>query len=235
MPRILAAALACLAAAAGQPDEPAKNPVVDERLIPSDLTGEPRQTLIRYLTDHAKRADDRVVPEGAKVINYAPKLPVLWDSEPRPGVVIREYLVAVVPHRRAGKAEAPARVTLTWFREHPEKGKPGVTVRRVLDLNSGEQVGETEALCYYPTPLSREELRKAVRLAREAAGKVRDLYAKTPEKDITVSHLVEHQIDPGRAGVNPGDRVAVLIFRAKGLSRPLSARVNITQERVLTP
>src|SRR5437868_553832 len=70
----------------------------------------------------------------------------------------------------------PTRVDVYYYRPNPTQGKPGITVKHTVDLTTGRQVGDTEVLLNHHSPIAREELADAIKLAREKVPAVGELY-----------------------------------------------------------
>jgi hypothetical protein len=224
----LAAALLLGAAALGGDDAPRRR--VDERLLPSVLTEKQKTTLADYLAGVKK--PDRFIPESARFVGEGAGS---LDPNPVPGAEIKEYLTSVVPYRAAAPDKPPERVAVYWYRPNPKRGAPGVTVRRVVDLETGRPVGEPEVLFNYATPLSREELTEAVKLARAKDEKVEALCRDAERGDVEVSPLVAPVKVAGVPDGEPGDRVVNLQFLRKSTGARASVNVNLTKETVRTP
>src|SRR5262249_18602820 len=153
------------------------------------------------------------------------------DLNPGPGEV-KEYLSAVIPHEAADRRKGPDKADLYWFRPNPRKGSPGVTVKRVVDLGTGMQVGDPVVLINYLTPLAPEELSDALRIAREKSAAARALYAGREAQDVEVASLVHRITATGQPDGTPGDRVVNLQLRAKRTGQRASVMVNLTKETV---
>jgi hypothetical protein len=206
------------------------NSRIDERLLPSSLTDAQRATLANYLAS-AKRPE-RFLPESARVVG-ASGVPL--DPNPVPGAEIKEYLTAVVPYRPAAKDKPPDKVEVYWYRPNPKKGSPGVTVRRVVDLATGEPTGEPEVLFNYPTPLSREELAEAIRLAREKSEKVAGICRDAEPGDVEATPLATTIKVAGAPDGAPGDRVVNLQLLRKSTLGRVAVIVNLTSGAVRDP
>jgi hypothetical protein len=214
-------------ALAGEGDPPRR---VDERLLPSGLTDKQKTTLANFLAGLKK--PDRFIPEPARVTGEGAGS---LDPNPVPGAEIKEYLTSVVPYRRAAPDKPPDRVEIYWYRPNPKRGSPGVTVRRVVNLETGDQVGEPEVLFNYATPLSREELAEAIKLARAKSDKVEELCRDAEQGDVEVSPLVAPIKAAGVPDGTPGDRVVNLQFLRKSTTARASVNVNLTKETVRVP
>jgi hypothetical protein len=203
---------------------------IDERLMPSGLTEHQKTSLVNYLSSVKK--PDRFIPESARIVGEGSGS---LDANPVPGAEIREYLTSIVPYRPTAKDKSPEKVEIYWYRPNPKRGSPGVTIRRVVDLSKGEPAGEPEVLFNYPTPLSREELVEAVKLARDANTKVGALYRDAEQGDVLVSPLVTSIKVAGAADGNPGDRVVNLQFLKKSTTDRANVVVNLTRGAVREP
>jgi hypothetical protein len=213
-------------ALAGEGDRPR----VDERLLPSGLTENQKTALANYLA--AVKKPDRFIPESARVVGAGS---ISLDPNPVPGAEIKEYLTTIVPYRPTAKDKPPEKVEIYWYRPNPKKGSPGVTIRRVVDLATGESTGEPEVLFDYPTPLSREELAEAIKLARDKNDKVGELFRDAERGDVVVSPLVTSIKVAGAPYGTPGDRVVNLQFLKKSTMARANTIVNLTRETVRDP
>jgi hypothetical protein len=232
MHRALGLAAACLLlGSAGSPagDESARGRV-DEKLLPSGLTEHQKTTLSNYLAGIKK--PERFIPESARVVGEGT---VSVDPNPVPGAEIKEYLTSIVPYRAQAKDKPPEKVEVYWYRPNPKRGSPGVTVRRVVDLATGKADGEPEILFNFPTPLAREELGEAVKVARAKSDKVSELCRDAEEGDIVVSPLVTLIKVAGAPYGTPGDRVVNLQFLKKSTSDRANVIVNLTKGTVHEP
>lgn len=197
--------------------------------IPDSLTPKKKQALEKFLAGLEKPR--RFIPEKAKVVSLPAAAPVAIDlSPPVAGEKVNEYLAEILPQRAADRDKGPDRVDVYWFRPNPKKGAPGVTVKRVVDLNTGKQVGDTEVLLNYAAPLTREEEAQAIRLAREKSAKVKRLYKGVKEDAVQVGALFQQISAKGVPEGAPGDRVVTLEFRRKKSDDIVRVTVNLTQE-----
>src|SRR5262249_31463092 len=153
----------------------------DEDLIPPQLPKEQRENLLRFLQQHGK--PDRFFPRDAKVVSTEP-VPVDRNAEPPPGQPVKQYTVQIQSHRPVPGQEEVKQVDVYYDRPNPEKGKPGITVRHTVDLTTGKQVGQTEVLLNHHTPISRDELAEAVKLAQEKSAAVAALYKDRDKKAV---------------------------------------------------
>lgn len=224
---LAAAALVLGAVFAGDGDTPRR---IDERLLPSSLSDAQKASLAKYLA--SVKAPDRFIPESARVVGDGS---VSLEPNPVPGAEIKEYLTSIVPYRPRSADKPPEKVEVYWYRPNPKKGAPGVTVRRVVDLATGEPAGEPEVLFNYPTPLAREELTEAVKLAREKNDKVAELCRDAEQGDVEVSPLVTLIKVAGVPDGTPGDRVVNLQFLKKSTMARASVVVNLTKGTVRDP
>src|SRR5262249_8944498 len=183
------------------------------------------QNLTKFLSSLAR--PKRLIPEGSRAVGFAALSPEMT----REGT-IREHLTAIIPERPTAAQPEPRRAEIFWYRYSPTKGKPGVTVKRVVDLSSGKQVGETEVFADYPTPLARAEVNEAIQLAREKSEKVKALYRQADTSNVRVDDLLaEYGAGaPGFAG--PGDRVVNLQFHDENAPGFVSVEVNLTRRTV---
>jgi hypothetical protein len=150
-------------------------------------------------------------------------------------VPVAEYLTIILPERAFGLDQAPRRAEVYWFRPNPTRGKPGLTVMRVVDLNTGRQIGEDEFLFNHTAPLSREEFEQARQLAREKSAEVKALYDRYAAKEIQVDSLPQLVTLPDSSGNRLGDRVTHLLFWQPGSTTFVSVTVNVTQQTVHDP
>jgi hypothetical protein len=201
----------------------------DDSQLPANLTDSQKANLKKFLAAVAK--PKRFLPEKARFVGAVPDN---LDPNPVPGAEVKEYLAAVVPFTAAEK-KGPEKAYVYWYRPNPKQGAPGVTVRRVVDLTTGEAVGEPEVLFNHATPLSREERDEAIRLAREKSPAVRDLYAGADEKDIEATPLVQVITATGQPEGSVGDRVVTLQFRKRSTNQRVNLVVNLTKQTVRDP
>jgi hypothetical protein len=205
----------------------------DDDLIPRQFPKEQRENLQRFLKDHAK--PERFVPKDAKLVD---PLPNVADAKivATPEKPIKQYIVQITPYRPVPDQEEVKRADVYYYRPNPEKGKPGITVKRTVDLTSGQQVGEAEVLVKYHTPLSREELAEAVALAREKSPAVQALYKDRDPKTVRWEYL-QLMVNRKNAQNEPGDRVVRFVFTAaaandKDEPERVAVFVNLTKEAV---
>lgn len=207
----------------------------DEDLIPKQFSQEQRDKIQQFLKDHAKPS--RYVPEGAKVVD-APREGVQLPREEKAGQTVKQYLVQITPHRPVADQEQVTRADVYFYRPNPEKGKPGITIKRTLDVTTGKQIGETEVLLNGRTPLAREELGEAIELAKEKSEAVQALYKKFDKNAVHWEHL-QMTINRKHEQHEPGDRAVILTFTVtvpKDQAPPEPVRViaNVTKG-VVTP
>lgn len=204
----------------------------DDLPLPSSFSKEQQANLVEFLK--ANRTPDRYVPKDAKVVDAAPPAAdaevVATKDKP-----IKQYTVQITPHRRTPDEPTPGKADVYFYRPHPEKGRPGITVKHTVDLATGKQVGETEVLTKAHTPVSREELAEAVAAAGRAAA-VKGLYAGREAADVRWEYL-QMKINRKSDQFEPGDRVVRLVFTAEpkaGEAAPTPVRVlvNLTKDAV---
>src|SRR5262245_56204859 len=203
----------------------------DDDLIPGSLPQAKREALSTFLAKVKEDKPTQFIPPGAKlqsVTNTAVEI----DVTPNKNAEVKEYLAEIVPQRAADRQKGPERAEVYWFRPNPKRGAPGITVKRVVDLTSGEQVGDTIVLLTRPTALTREVQAQAIALARNKSEKVKSLYDDAKDEDISVAALFDQVTVKGVPDGNVGDRVVNLQFRRKGAQEVVSVNVNVTQETV---
>jgi hypothetical protein len=152
------------------------------------------------------------------------------------GRPIKQYAVQVAPHRPVPGRETVTQADVYYYRPHPEKGKPGITVKHTVDLTTGDQVGPTEVLLNHHTPLSREELAEAVQLAREKSLAVAALYQGREAGAVRWEYL-QLFITRKSDQYAPGDRAVRLAFTAaatdgREVPEPVRVVVNLTKDVV---
>ena len=197
----------------------------DDSVIPANLTDTQKANLKKILA--AEEKPKRFIPDKAKFVGSPPEG---LDQAPMPGAEIKQYLAAIVPYTTTDPKKSPEKAYVYWYRPNPKQGAPGVTIRRVVDLNSGQLVGEPEVLFNYATPVAPEERTEAIRLAREKIPAVRDLFTDADEKEIAVDALVQVITTTGLPEGAPGDRVVSLQFRKKNSTKRTTVMVNLTQQ-----
>jgi hypothetical protein len=182
----------------------------DDEMIPSQFPKEQRDNLQRFLKEHSQA--DRYVPKDAKLVD---PLPNAADEKivSTPEKPIKQYLVQITPHRPVPDQEEVKRADVYYYRPNPEKGKPGITVKRTVDLTTGKQVGEAEVLVKNHAPISREELAEAVALVREKSSAVQALYKDRDAKTVRWEYL-QLMVNKKSAQDDPGDRVVRFVFTA---------------------
>jgi hypothetical protein len=202
----------------------------DKDLLPPRLSKDQRENLQRFLDDHAK--PDRFLPADAKAAD-APTADLDAAAKGTADKPVKQYVVQITPHRPVPGEEEPKRVDVYYYRPHPEKGKPGITVKHTVDLTTGKQVGPTEVLLKRHSPISREELAEAVALAREKSAAVQALY-KGRDEDAVHWEYLQLMIARKQDAHEPGDRVVRFVFTA-GKSKdatapePVAVIVNLTR------
>lgn len=206
----------------------------DNDLIPPQLAKEQRDNLQRFLKDHAKA--EHFVPPEAKVVGQPPGAEPPAVQE-KPGQTFKQYLAQVLPHRPVPGQEDVQRVYVSYYRPHPERGKPGITVRYTVDLTTGKPVGQPEVLLNANTPMAREEVAEAVELAKEKSAEVKALYEGRDKSQVRYEYL-QITIRAKHEPHEPGDRVVTLLFIANGEKdqeppAPVRVTVNLTKGVVL--
>lgn len=202
-----------------------------ERLIPESIPAAKRKTLETYLEKLDK--PKQWVPERAKWVDRT-ETGVQVDPNPAPppaATPLKEYLTEVRPHKAAGK-DGPEKADVYWYRPNPVKGKPGITVKRTVDLTTGQPVGDPEVLVNHAPPLAREERVDALRLAREKSPAVQALMEGVAPGDVAVTALFDQVTAKGVPDGEPGDRVVMLQFRRKGQAKVINVSVNVTRETI---
>jgi hypothetical protein len=201
----------------------------DKDLLPPRLSKDQREHLQRFLDEHAKV--DRFVPADARPADATPA-DVDMAAQGSADKSIKQYMVQITPHRPVPGQGEVQRVDVYYYRPHPEKGKPGITIKHTVDLTTGKQVGPTEVLLKRHSPLAREEVTEAVALAREKSAAVQALY-KDREADAVRWEYLQLMIGRKQDGHEPGDRVVRFVFSApkdgeKG-PEPVAVLVNLTR------
>src|SRR5258708_12068685 len=104
-------------------------PGPDQDLIPPKLPKEQRENLQRFLKDHEK--PERYIPADAKLVDSQPTS-AESSIKSTPDKPIKQSTVHIIPHRPVpGQAEVK-QVDVYYYRPHPEKAKPGITVRHTV-------------------------------------------------------------------------------------------------------
>lgn len=202
----------------------------DDRMIPASLDEGQRANLKKYLDSVEKPT--QLIPANAKVVGTIPKI---LTAEPPVGSEVKEYLASVIPDVATDAKKTPERATIYWYRPNPKQGSAGVTIRRVVDLNTGNPVGEPEVLFNHATPLAREERADAVALAYKQSAALRELSAGVDPKDIEVAPLLQVITAAGQTDGAPGDRVVSMQFRNRKTTKRVRLMVNLTQQTVRDP
>jgi hypothetical protein len=202
----------------------------DNDMLPPQLTKDQRENLLRFLQRHEK--PDRYVPADAKIVSTQPAT-LDTKTENALGKPIKQYMVQITSHRPVPGQEEVKRVDVYYYRPNPEKGKPGITIRHTVDLDTGKQVGTTEVLLNSHTPISHEELTEAVELAREKSPAVAELYKGRAKNAVRWEYL-QLMINRKHEQHEPGDRVVRIVFTAPAAGDeepPLPVRVivNLTK------
>ena len=203
----------------------------DEDLIPKQFSKDQRERIQRFLKDHEK--PQHYIPPNAKIVGSAADgLPV---PEEKPAKSVKQYLTQLTPHRPVPGQEEVKLVDIYYYRPNPEQGKPGITVKRTLDVTTGKEVGQTEVILNGRTPLAREELAEAVDLAKEKSEGVRALY-KQFDKNAVHWEYLQLTINRKHESLEPGDRAVILTFtvvvKDKEAPEPVRVIVNLTKGAV---
>lgn len=201
----------------------------DEDLIPKQFSKEQREKIKSFLQEHHK--DTYFIPPNAKIVGTPPgggeKI-----AEPKSGEVVKQYLTQLTPHRPVPGQEEVKLVDVYYYRPNPERGKPGVTVKRTLDVTTGKEVGQTEVILNGRTPLAREELAEAVDLAKEKLEAVQALY-KQFDKSTVHWEPLQLTINRKKESLEPGDRAVMLTFtvtlKEGEAPAPVQVIVNLTK------
>jgi hypothetical protein len=206
----------------------------DTDVLPSDLPAEQKANLLRFLKEHEK--PDRYIPAGARIVRPPSEAaPVADAPEPPANTVIKQYTVQIIPERPVPDQPLPRRVDVFYYRPNPVQGKPGITVKHTVDLTTGKQVGDTEVLLNHHSPLAREELAEAVKLAREKAPAVKQLYVGREDTAVRWEYL-QLMVRKKTEAVEPGDRVVRLVFTiadANAEPTPVAVMVDLTKGTVV--
>jgi hypothetical protein len=202
----------------------------DTDLLPPQLPKAQRDNLVKFLQEHEK--PNRFIPTGAKPVDSQPT-----DADKNitatPSKPIKQYMVQITTHRPVPGETDVKQVDVYYYRPHPERGKPGVTIKHTVDLTTGKQVGETEVLVKAHTPISREERAEAVALAREKSPAVQALYKDREDKAVQWEYL-QLMVTRKSEQQDPGDRVVRLVFTARDPNdqtapAAVAVRVNLTK------
>jgi hypothetical protein len=209
-------------------------PAPDTELLPPQLPRDQRENLLRFLQKHDQ--PDRFVPQGAKIVSSQAGNGGL-NEDSAAGKPVKQYTVQIIPHRPVPGETNSGQVDVYYYRPHPEKGKPGITVKHTVDLTTGKEVGQTEVLLNSHTPLAREELAEAVALAKEKSPAVQELYKDRDKNGIHWEYL-QLMVNRKSESQEPGDRVLRLVFSAKDpddrtAQPPIRVIVNLTKGSVL--
>jgi hypothetical protein len=201
----------------------------DEDLIPKQFSKEQREKIKGFLQEHQK--DTHFIPPNAKIVGTPPgggeAVP-----EDKPGQTVKQYLTQLTPHRPVPGQEEVKRVDVYYYRPNPERGKPGVTVKRTLDVTTGKEVGQTEVILNGRTPLAREELAEAVDLAKEKSETVQAFYRQFDKSAVHWEPL-QLTINRKKDSLEPGDRAVMLTFtvtlKVREEPAPVQVIVNLTK------
>jgi hypothetical protein len=212
---------------------PAEVRAADADLVPTNLPADQKANLLKFLKDHEK--PESYIPPGARIVRTPPAAADAPPEAPAtpPNAVIKQYTVQIVSHRPVPDQPAPTRVDVFYYRPNPTLGKPGITIKHTVDLSTGQQVGETEVLVNHHTPISREELAEAVKVAREKYPAVRDLYANRDPSTVRWEYL-QLMISKKSEAYEPGDRVVRLVFTTTtpDAPAPVAVMVDLTKGTV---
>jgi hypothetical protein len=206
-------------------------------LIPSHLPKQYQVNLQKFLDRQAKPTTI-FIPLTSEIMRLnSTDAPLKLDLQvSRP---FKQYVTQITMHRPVPGKPPPDRADVYYYRIPPDAGKPGITLRYTVDLSRGVEVTPPVLLPNYPTPLAREEIDEAVRLAREKSDPVRALFQRAEDqKSVSWEYLTPY-IGRKSNGHEPGDRVVSLRFRSapKGQARPESVLVwvNLTRRAVSYP
>jgi hypothetical protein len=201
--------------------------LADDLPLPGDLSVKQKANLKAFLAALPKPTEflpPRAILRGFKRTDF--------ERQATTKGPIKEYLAVIEPLPTVDD-RALERVEILWYRANPSPGKPGVTVKRVVNVNTGEEVGMPEVLFNYPTPLAVEEVSEAVKLARQQSPAVQELY-KRAKNEVLVTHKVKRPLQ-ARREYSPGDRLVDLSFREKTATRAVTVLVNLTRQTVYGP
>jgi len=207
----------------------------DRAMIPQQLPKEQQDNLARFLDSHQKA--DRYIPEGAKIVGTLPGGGELPPTTPPAAKPVKQYTVQIISHRPVPDQPEPSRVDVYYYRPNPERGKPGVTVKYTVDLNSGNQVGETEVLLNHHTAMAKEEITDAVALARDKSDSLKALYKDRQPAQVRYEYL-QMKVNQKNEPNEPGDRVVRIVFTAEPTEsdpnpKQVKVIVNLTKEVVV--
>jgi len=202
----------------------------DDDLIPKLFTTQQRERIETFLKEHQK--DMHYIPPNAKLVGAPPGGGEAVPEE-KPTQPVKQYLTQLTPHRPVPGQEQVTKLDVYYYRPNPERGKPGITVKRTLDVTTGKEVGQTEVIFNGKTPLAREELAEAVDLAKEKSEPVQALYKQFDKSAVHWEYL-QLTINRKHESLEPGDRALMLTFTAdpaKAKEEPALARVivNLTK------
>jgi hypothetical protein len=207
----------------------------DRRMLPASLPKDQQDNLFKFLEQH--ETPTRYVPKGAKLVDAPPPAGdiEIAATKDKP---IKQYTVRITPHRPVPGDEKVTRADVYYYRPNPVKGKQGIAIKYTVDLTTGKQVGETEVMTKAHTPVSREELADAVKLAKEKSEAVKKLYEGRVAGAVRWEYL-QMKINRKTDRFEPGDRVVSFVFRAAPAPdeiekppAPVRVIVNLTSERV---
>jgi hypothetical protein len=206
----------------------------DERELPAAFSPEQKTNLLKFLKDNEK--PDRYVPKGARFVDGTPPATDL-DVVGTADKPVRQYTVQITPHRPVPDQEKVGKADVYFYRPNPEKGKPGITIKHTIDLETGKQIGETEVLTKAHTAVSREELKEAVVAAQAKVPAVKALYDGRAEGAVRWEYL-QMKINRKSDQFEPGDRVVRFVFTAtpaegQPAPEPVRVLVNLTKDTVI--
>jgi len=205
---------------------PAGQRAADDDMVPSNLSAGHKANLLRFLKAHEK--PDKYIPPGARIVRPDSSPPAdLPDVPVPPNTTIKQYTVQITPQRPVPDRPPPNRVDVYYYRPNPAGGKPGITVKHTVDVTTGQQVGDTEVLLNHHSPIAREELADAIKLAREKVPAVAELYQGRDPSAVRWEYL-QLMISKKSDRFEPGDRVVRLAFNAPDAT-PVPVIVDLTK------
>lgn len=201
-------------------------PAADDEVVPSNLPADQKANLLRFLKAHEK--PDRYIPPNARIVRPTPgPADDVQDVPVPPNTAIKQYTVQITPQRPVPNQPTPKRVDVYYYRPNPAGGKPGITVKHTVDLTTGDQVGDTEVLLNHHSPIAREELAEAIKVAREKVPAVAELYQGRDPAAVRWEYL-QLMISKKSERFEPGDRVVRLAFNAPDAT-PVPVIVDLTR------
>jgi hypothetical protein len=205
---------------------PAGQRAADDDIVPPNLPADQKANLLRFLKAHEK--PDKYIPPGARIVRPESSPPAeLPDVPVPPNTTIKQYTVQIALQRPVPDMPPPNRVDVYYYRPNPAGGKPGITVKHTVDLTTGQQVGDTEVLLNHHSPIAREELADAIKLAREKVPAVAELYQGRDPSAVRWEYL-QLMISKKSDRFEPGDRVVRLAFNAPDAT-PVPVIVDLTK------